>query len=56
METDQFTRAVRTVFGRYVPVSKIEALRLALIRAGLLNRDGQMPYEAGRRSHPCIAR
>jgi hypothetical protein len=26
---------------------KIEALRLELIRVGLIDRDGQAPYEAG---------
>jgi hypothetical protein len=45
---DRFTVAVRFVFGRYVSVQKIEALRLGLIRAGIVSRDGgQAPYEAG---------
>jgi hypothetical protein len=45
---DSFTRALRAVFGRYVPASKVEALRLELIRAGIVARDeGQAPYEAG---------
>jgi hypothetical protein len=46
-EPDSFTRAVRTVFGRYVPVSKVEPLRLELIRVGLISRDAQAPYEVG---------
>jgi hypothetical protein len=46
-ETDAFARAVRQVFGRYVAARKIEQLRLELIRAGLIQRDGQAPYEAG---------
>jgi len=36
------------VFGRYVSAAKVEALRLELIRAGLVARDdGQAPYEVG---------
>ena len=45
-ETDSFTRAVRAVFGRYASARKVEALRLELIRAGIVSRDEQMPYEA----------
>ena len=47
MQPDRFTAAVRSVFGRYVSARKIEALRLELIRAGLIDRDGQAPYEVG---------
>jgi hypothetical protein len=44
---DAFTTAVRKAFGRMVSARKVEALRLELIRAGLIDRDGQAPYEAG---------
>jgi hypothetical protein len=48
LKSDRFSFAVRTVFGRYVQASKIEALRLELIRAGIITRDeGQAAYEAG---------
>lgn len=44
---DRFA-AIRTVLGRYASARKIEALRLELIRAGIIARDeGQAPYEAG---------
>jgi hypothetical protein len=46
-EPDSFAHAVRTVFGRYVSVRMVEALRLELIRAGLIDCDGQTPYEVG---------
>lgn len=47
-EADSFARAVRTVFGRYVPVSKVEQLRLELIRAGIIARgERQTPYGVG---------
>jgi len=45
---DRFTSAVRKVFGQYISARKIEALRLELIRAGIVVRDeGQAPYEVG---------
>jgi hypothetical protein len=48
MTEDRFAAAVRKVFGRYVSSAGIEALRLELIRAGLIDRDdGQMAYEVG---------
>jgi hypothetical protein len=47
-EHDRFTAAVRKVLGRFVSATKVEALRLELIRAGIIARDeGQTPYEAG---------
>jgi hypothetical protein len=47
-EPDRFAVIVRAVFGRYVSARKIEALRLELIRAGIVPGDGgQAPYEAG---------
>jgi len=47
-EPDRFTAAVRNVLGNYVSGPKVEALRLELIRAGLIARDeGQAPYEVG---------
>jgi hypothetical protein len=46
-QPDPFAAAVHKVFGRWVSARKIEALRLELIRAGLIDRDGQMPDEAG---------
>jgi hypothetical protein len=47
-EPDRFPVTVRKVLGRYVSARKIEALRLELIRAGIVARDyGQAPYEAG---------
>jgi hypothetical protein len=48
LKDDRFTVAVRNAFGRYVSTSRVEALRLELIRAGIVPRDeGQTPYEAG---------
>jgi hypothetical protein len=44
---DPFAAAVRKVLGRYVSARKIEALRLELIRAGIVPRDGQPPYAVG---------
>jgi hypothetical protein len=45
---DHFTVAVRKVLGRYVSARKVEAVRLELIRAGMIARDeGQAPYEIG---------
>jgi hypothetical protein len=46
-QPDLFATAVRKVFGRWVSATKVEALRLELIRAGLIDRDGQAPYEVG---------
>jgi hypothetical protein len=47
-EPDPFATIVRAQFGRYVSDRKIEALRRALVRAGLLARDEQQaPYQAG---------
>jgi hypothetical protein len=47
-ERDRFTDAVRTVFGSHVSARRVEALRLELIRAGIVQHDeGQAPYEAG---------
>jgi hypothetical protein len=46
-ETDSFTRAVRAVFGQWVSIRKVEALRLELIRAGIVPRDEQARYEVG---------
>lgn len=48
-KADNFTLAVRDVFGRWVSARKIEALRLTLIRAGIVPHDdnGQAPYEVG---------
>jgi hypothetical protein len=47
-DQDRFTTAVRKVLGRYVSARKIEALRLELIRAGIIARDeGQAHYEVG---------
>jgi hypothetical protein len=46
-ETDGFTRAVRAVFGQWVSTRKVEALRLELIRAGIVPRDEQARYEVG---------
>src|SRR5215471_16643193 len=43
---DRFTFAVRSVLGRYVSARKFEALRLELIRAGVIARDeGHAPYD-----------
>jgi len=42
-QPDRLTAAVRTVFGRLVLTRKSEALRLELIRAGLIDRAGQVP-------------
>ncbi len=42
---DRFAVAVRAVFGRWVSARKIETLRIELIRAGLISRDEQAPYE-----------
>jgi hypothetical protein len=47
LEHDRFTAAVRKVFGRYVSTAKVESLRLELIRAGIVARDGQTPYVVG---------
>jgi hypothetical protein len=45
---DEFTRAVRVVFGRWVSARKVEALRLELARVGIdVNNDKQTPYEVG---------
>jgi len=44
---DCFTAAVRKVFGRFASRTKVEALRLELIRAGIVARDGQAPYVVG---------
>jgi hypothetical protein len=45
---DPFAAAIRKVLGRYVSARKIEALRLELIRAGIVARDHeQAPYEVG---------
>jgi hypothetical protein len=44
---DPFAAAVRKVLGCYVSAGKIEALRLELIRAGIVARDGQARYEVG---------
>jgi hypothetical protein len=44
---DPFAIAVRAVFGRWVSARKIETLRIELIRAGLISRDAQAPYEVG---------
>jgi hypothetical protein len=47
-QPDRFTAAVRKVFGRLVSTRKVEALRLELIRAGIVARDeGQTAYEVG---------
>jgi hypothetical protein len=46
-EQDRFTTAVHKALGHYVSARKIEALRLELIRASIIARDGQVPYEAG---------
>jgi hypothetical protein len=46
-EPHTFTRAVRAVFGRYASARTVEALRLESIRAGIIARDGRMPYQAG---------
>jgi hypothetical protein len=46
-EQDCFVVAVRKVFGRYVSTAKVESLRLELIRAGIVARDAQAPYEVG---------
>jgi hypothetical protein len=47
-EQDRFVVGVRKVLGGYVSTPKIEALRLELIRAGIVARDeGQTPYEVG---------
>jgi hypothetical protein len=43
-ETDSFMRAV---FGKWVSIRKVEALRLELIRAGIVPRDKQARYEVG---------
>ena len=48
-ETGPFRRGRPKVFGRYVAATEIEAFRLELIRAGIVSRDAQAPYEAGRR-------
>jgi hypothetical protein len=48
MEQDRFAAAIRKVLGRYVSARKIEALRLELIRAGIVARDeDEAPYEVG---------
>jgi hypothetical protein len=47
-QPDRFTAAVRKVFGRLVSTRKVEALRLELIRAGIVARDeAHTPYESG---------
>jgi hypothetical protein len=47
-EPDRFATAVRNLLGRYVSARKIEALRLELIRAGIVARDEeQAPYDVG---------
>jgi hypothetical protein len=47
-EQDPFAAVVRKVLGRYVSARKIEALRLELIRAGIVAPDcEQAPYEVG---------
>jgi hypothetical protein len=47
-DQDRFTAAICKTFGRYASARKIEALRLELVRAGMLARDeGQAPYEVG---------
>jgi len=46
-ETGSFTRAVRAVFGQWVSIRKVEAVRLELIRAGVVPRDEQARYEVG---------
>jgi hypothetical protein len=46
-EIDSFTRVVRAVFGKWVSMRKVEALRLELIRAGIVPRDEQRRYEVG---------
>jgi hypothetical protein len=46
-EMDSFTRAVRAVFGKWVSIRRVEALRLELIRAGIVTRDEQARYEVG---------
>jgi hypothetical protein len=46
LKDDRFTAAVRKTFRRYVSTSRVEALRLELICAGIVARDeGQSPYE-----------
>jgi hypothetical protein len=55
-ETEAFARAVREVIGRYVTARKVEALRLELIRACLLHRDGSRLTRSGRRSRRSTAR
>jgi len=46
--TEGMHMAIRKVLGRYVSASKIEALRLELIRASIVVRDEvQSPYEVG---------
>lgn len=49
MEQHRFAAAVRAVFGRSVSVRKIEALRVELIRAGIVARG------AGPRQNPKAA-
>jgi hypothetical protein len=48
-EEDPLAFAVRKVFGRLVSAGKIEALRIELVRTGVIARDGagQSSYDPG---------
>ena len=51
-QPDRFAVAVRKVLGRAVSEQKIEALRLELIRAGIIARDKARAGLAGTRPTP----